>query len=266
MLASHGSGRGFFMVLSWVEVQAWHAIKLMDRKLFINLCILAAIFCVAGLIWTGMGPTAPTRPTPEEFAIAEAKDLVEVDPISGDDKIIGWKPEGVSQSSKMMVGIVLLIAIAGYGGIVFVSYILPTFVHRFTHIFYGSDEEAEGDPMHDARALFAQGEFERAIEAYREVAREQPENRFCWVEISKIQQDNLENPEAAIRTLREALESYEWRVNDAAFFMFRLSDLYERVKKDMPTSISILQQVVETFPDTRHAANATHRLRELGAL
>jgi TolA-binding protein len=55
-------------------------------------------------------------------------------------------------------------------------------------------------------------------------------------------------------------------MNDAAFFMFRLAELHEEDKQDLATATGILQQVVDTFPDTRHAANATHRLRELGAL
>ena len=105
-----------------------------------------------------------------------------------------------------------------------------------------------------------------AIDAYREVATEQPDNRFPWLEISKIQHDNLEDPDAAIKTLREALESSDWRVNDAAFFMFRIAEMYEVDKKDQAQAVAILQQVVETFPETRHSANATHRLRELGAV
>ena len=48
--------------------------------------------------------------------------------------------------------------------------------------------------------------------------------------------------------------------------MFRLAELYEEVKDDTPQSVSILEQVVELFPETRHSANATHRLRELGAI
>ena len=120
--------------------------------------------------------------------------------------------------------------------------------------------------MQDARAFVAQGEYEGAIAAYRAVTLAQPENRFPWVEIAKIQHDNLEDPDASIATLRAALESREWRVNDTAFFMFRLAELYEEVKDDTPQSVSILEQVVELFPETRHSANATHRLRELGAI
>ena len=236
----------------------------MNRKLIVHICIFAAIVCAAGIIWTGI-EDPQTEPTEAEWTLAEAEDKVIEDPNSGERRIEGWKPTG-SESGKLLVGIVLLIVVSSYGGIVFVTYLLPTVVHRFTHMFYGSDEEAETDPMHDARALFAQGDFESAIEAYRGVAAEQPENRFPWVEISKIQHHNLESPDAAITTLREALESFEWRANDAAFFMFRLVELYEKEKQDLATSISILQQVVEIFPETRHAANATHRLRELGEI
>lgn len=237
----------------------------MNRKLIIHICVFTALLCVAGIIWFGLGEAA-REPTQQEIEIAIDEGRTEFDQISGKEKIVDWEYEGIDATSKILVGIVLLVVVAGYGGIVFVAYLLPAVVHRFTHMFYGSEEQAEVDPMHDARALFAQGDFDGAIEAYRAVAAEQPENRFPWIEISKIQHDNLEDPDAAIATLREALESFEWRVNDAAFLMFRLAEMYEVDKEDQATAIGILHQVVETFPDTRHSANATHRLRELGAL
>ena len=238
----------------------------MDRNFIIHLCILVSIICVAGIIWTGMGPVAPSRPSPEELESARADDRVIVNQISGEEEIEGWNPGGVSMGSKVLVGIGLLFVVAGYAAIVFMTFILPSAVNRFTHMFYGAAEELEQDPMHDARALFAQGDFEGAIAAYRAVAVEQPENRFPWVEIAKIQHDNLEDPDAAIRTLRGALENHEWRENDAAFFMFRLAELYEEDKVDLTQSVGILHQVVSLFPETRHSANATHRLRELGAI
>lgn len=237
----------------------------MNRKLVFHLCIFGALLCVAALIWVSMGETT-TGPTPEEIEQAEAEGLVYEDPLSGELRIEGYEQSGSSESGKMLVGIALLIVVAGYGAIVFVAFILPNIITRFAHEMYGSEEEIESDPMHDARALFAQGDFQGAIEAYEEVAKDQPENRFPWIEISKIQHDNLEDPDAAIATLRRALESSDWRVNDAAFFMFRLAEMYEVDKGDQATAIGILRQVVDTFPDTRHAANATHRLRELGAV
>ena len=236
----------------------------MNRKLIFHLCIFAALCCVALLIWNGL-PEAVGEPTKADWAKAEQEDKV-IENEFGDPAIEGWGDDKMSQGGRMMIGIVILVVLAGYGGIIFVAYILPSFVNRMTHEMYGSTEAVENDPMHDARSLFAQGDFHGAIEAYKTVAAEQPENRFPWVEIAKIQHDNLEDPEASIKTIKDALESHEWRVNDAAFFMFRLAELYEVDMEDQATAINILMQVADMFPETRHSANATHRLRELGAI
>jgi tetratricopeptide (TPR) repeat protein len=122
----------------------------------------------------------------------------------------------------------------------------------------------EADPMHDARSLYAQGDYEGAIEAFREASNADPMNRMPWVEIAKIQRDNLENPVAALATLREALESQEWEVNDAAYFMFRIAELYDEDLQNRETAIEILQQVCTDLPETRHSANARHKLHEWG--
>ena len=50
---------------------------------------------------------------------------------------------------------------AGYIGVLFVVYLLPTIAHKFTHAVYDSGEMVENDPMHDARALVAQGDYPR---------------------------------------------------------------------------------------------------------
>ena len=235
----------------------------MNRKLVFHLCILAALICLAVYFSMDVADTGP-RYTEEELQEAFEDGRAEYDEISGDLVMKGEK-RGVRLGFPGQA-IALLVVVAIYAAILFTTYVLPSIVHRFTHMVYDSGEELEEDPMHDARSLFAQGDFLGAIKAYREVAQAQPDNRFPWVEMAKIQHDNLENPDAAIETLREALVSNEWRENDAAFLMFRLAELYEVDKGDQATSIDILKQVVDTFPETRHSANATHRLRELGAI
>jgi len=161
-------------------------------------------------------------------------------------------------------GILLAFVSAGACGIFFVFQILPSLAHRLTHAVYDSAEMVETDPMHDARSLFAQGEYEASIEAFREASNADPMNRLPWVEIAKIQRDNLQDPVAAIATLREALESHEWEVNDAAYFMFRLAELYDEDLENRDTAVQILQQVINELPETRHSANARHKLHEWG--
>jgi tetratricopeptide (TPR) repeat protein len=120
------------------------------------------------------------------------------------------------------------------------------------------------DFMHDARSLMAQGDYQGAIEAFREAAKADPLNRLPWVEIAKIYKSHLGDPGSAVKTIRLALESQEWEVNDAAYFLFRLAELYDEVEGNRPAAVAIMQQVIDQFPMTRHSANANHKLHDWG--
>lgn len=131
------------------------------------------------------------------------------------------------EGQRVFSGILLCFLSAGLVGIIFVTQVLPILAQKMTHAVYDSGEEVEQDPFHDARVLMAQGEWEGAIEGFRAAAEQDPLNRMPYVEIAKIQKFNLEDPLAAITTLREAVEGQEWEQNDAAFMMFRLAELYD---------------------------------------
>lgn len=161
-------------------------------------------------------------------------------------------------------GVLLTFLSAGAVGIFFVLQILPTFAHRVTHAIYDSAEMVERDVMHDARSLLAQGDYHGAVRAFREAAAADPLNRVPWVEIAKIHKERLGNPAAAVETIRYALESQEWEVNDAAYFLFRLAELYDEVEGNRASAVAIMRQVIEEFPGTRHSANANHKLHEWG--
>lgn len=166
------------------------------------------------------------------------------------------------EGEKTFEGILLTFLSAGLVGILFVVHVLPFFAHRITHAVYDSAEMVEKDVMHAARSLKAQGDFEGAVKAYIEAAAAEPMNRVPWMEIAKIQKDQLGDPAAAIQTIRHALESQEWEINDAAYFLFRLAELYDEVNGDRATAVAIMQQVIEQFPETRHSANANNKLKE----
>lgn len=165
---------------------------------------------------------------------------------------------------KTFTGILLAFATAILVGIIFVVDFLPQITDRFTHAMYDSGEVIEADALHDARAKVAQGDYEGAIVAFRKAAEKDPENRMPWMEIAKIQHQQFEDPHAAAATLREAIEAQEWTVDDAAFLMFRLAEIYDEAIGDRSTAASILHQAIEQFPETRHSANARHKLQEWG--
>jgi len=150
-----------------------------------------------------------------------------------------------------------------YLGIMFVLYALPVITDKATTAVLDSAELVEIDPLHGARAAYARGDYEHAMSVYRSVMDDDPYNRLPWVEIAKIQHDNLEDPEASIATLREALEAHEWAVNDAAYFMGRLAEVYLDALGDQESCLTILNQIIELFPETRHSANATQKINAM---
>lgn len=169
------------------------------------------------------------------------------------------------EGERIFSGILLTFLSAGLIGIVFATQILPMLANKVSKAVYSSDEEVEADPFHDARVLMAQGEWDGAIESFKLAAQKEPNNRMTWSEIAKIQRHHQENPAAAIATLREAIESQDWEVDDVAFLMFRLAEVYEEDFHDHATAGSVLSQIIELFPETRHSANARTKLHQLGA-
>ena len=201
--------------------------------------------------------------TGKEMKVLEQQIIQVQDKGDPESKVADMKAKLDSmEGEKTIEGILLTFLSAGLFGIFFVVYVLPFFAQRATHAIYDSAEMMEKDVMHDARSLLAQGDYEGAIAAFQQAAAAEPLNRLPWVEIAKIYKDNLGDPASAVATIRHALESQEWEVNDAAYFLFRLAELYNEVEGDRESAVAIMNQVVEQFPGTRHSANATHKLHE----
>lgn len=168
------------------------------------------------------------------------------------------------EGERTFNGILLCFLSAGLIGIIFVTQVLPLLADKMTHAIFASGEEVERDAFRDARVLMAQGEWEGAIEAFKTAAASDPLNRRPHIEIAKIQRVHLEDPAAAIATLRGAIEGHDWEEDDVAFMMFRLAEIYEEDTGDRESAVSIFEQVMEQFPGTRHSANARTKLHEWG--
>jgi len=150
-------------------------------------------------------------------------------------------------------------------GVLFVVFMLPRLAEAIGAYFYSAPEQIKPDEYTRAAAKVSQGDYEGAIVAYRKIAADEPDNRFPIIEIAKIQRENLEDSDAAIQTLETAIEEKSWEVNDAAAMVFRLEDIYLTDKENPERAKELLQMIVDEFPETRHAANAHHKLNEMSA-
>ncbi|MGB1874947.1 MAG: tetratricopeptide repeat protein [Akkermansiaceae bacterium] len=173
---------------------------------------------------------------------------------------VGSDPEDPAKLASQLPALLL----AGlYIGFLFVMYLLPMLSNKATNAVLASNETVQRLPIHNAQAAYARGDYEEAIELYYAIAQEETDNRIPWVEISKIQHDKLESPETALNTLKTALEEHEWPADDAAYFMGRIAEIYLEDLEDKETSVGVLRQIVELFPDTQYSASANQKINEI---
>ncbi len=151
-------------------------------------------------------------------------------------------------------------------GLFVVLVLLPSLADKIGAFFFSAPEQIKPDPLIKAAAKVSQGDYEGAIKAYRAIASEEPENRFPVFEIAKIQQEYLNDVDAAIETFEDSLENTDWAENDAAAILFRLQQIYLESKQDEEHAKALLQTVIDRFPETRHSANAHHRLNEINKI
>jgi len=166
------------------------------------------------------------------------------------------------EGSRMVYGLLLTLFSCAVAGIFVSVYLLPFIARQASDAILGSGARVDRDEMREAHAALAQGDYKGAIDAYRRFAKLKPDNRLPWVEMAKIYRVNLNAPEGAIAVLHEGFKSHPWQADDAAYLMFRVAEIHDQDLGQREVARSIMQQVIDGFPDTRHAANASHKLKE----
>jgi tetratricopeptide (TPR) repeat protein len=161
------------------------------------------------------------------------------------------------------VKLIFFILVGAGGGFWAIKVFIPWVGDALGTFFYSSGEEIQVDESMRAVAKVAQGDYEGAIEEYEKLTRTRPEDPHPVAEIAKIHCDRFHDPLTAIQVLQRHLESREWPVDDAAFLMFRLAEIHSEKRQDYDAARAVLEEVVANFPNTRHSANAHHRLNEV---
>lgn len=164
-----------------------------------------------------------------------------------------------------MYPLISIITLAIVGGVFFVTVVLPRFGDAIGTVMYSSGEEVEQDESMKAVALVAKGDYHGAIKEYEKMIANKPEDPFPVSEIAKIHSEKLHAPDQALHVIQENLENRDWTEENAAFLMFRLSDIH-MATRNYDAAKDILEQVAGNFPGTRHSGNARHKINELEQL
>lgn len=159
-----------------------------------------------------------------------------------------------------LVGFILL---GGIGGMLAVKYLLPWIGDAIGEGMYSSGEQIEQDGLMKAAACISQGDYAAALDHYQKMMHEKPEDPFPAAEMAKVHAERLGDPHTAIQVLTSHLQSREWSVDDGAFLPFRVVEVQTNHLHDFAAARSTLERVIAGYPNTRHSANAHHKITEL---
>jgi tetratricopeptide (TPR) repeat protein len=175
-------------------------------------------------------------------------------------RIANQQPDVDASRVVLLFGSVVLIG--GVAGVLFVLMVMPSIGDAIGNFFFQPNQQAARDPHADAQAALARGDYAAAIDEYRNALKSEPQDTLAYSEIAKISCEHLADPATAAQALEQALER-EWTPDDAAFLSTRLVDVYWQHQRDGRSARAMLLQIIESLPNTRHAANAQHRLHEI---
>jgi tetratricopeptide (TPR) repeat protein len=159
----------------------------------------------------------------------------------------------------LFLGIVVIAIVIGT---IFALFVVPAIGEFVGNFFFNPNQEIEKSPHSAAMAKIAQGDYEGAVEEYKKTLEETPDDTHALSEIIHLYCDKLHNHDAAELFMEDALQK-EWPPEQGAFLASRLVDIYWIHKHDAARARHVLNQIVDTMPDTKYAANAAHRLHEI---
>ncbi|HEY1082646.1 MAG TPA: hypothetical protein VGE29_10310 [Prosthecobacter sp.] len=159
--------------------------------------------------------------------------------------------------------LVYFIALGAGVGFLFVKYVLPWFGDKVGTLVFSSGEEVRQDAGLRAAAKLAQGDYEGAIAEHEKTLAKDPAQTFPAAEIAKICAEKLHDPQRSLQVLLKHQASRAWAEDDAAFLRFRIAELHATHLHDLASARSVLEQIIADFPNTRHSANANHKVHEL---
>jgi tetratricopeptide (TPR) repeat protein len=167
------------------------------------------------------------------------------------------------QDANDGIKLIYFLVVGVGGGLWAMKVFIPWIGDTIGTFFYSSGEEIQMDDKARAAVKLAQGDYLGAIQEFEKLAIAHPEAPHPVGEIAKIYSDRLHAADKALETVQTHLESREWPIDEAAFLMFRLAEIHSNHLHDHDAALDILRQVISNFPNTRHSANANHRIHEV---
>jgi hypothetical protein len=155
---------------------------------------------------------------------------------------------------------------AFYGVILFILFGWPMILKiadKFGSLYVGDDKEIRIVPEYSvAEARAAIGKYQEAIDEYRKVIAEHPEDVYPHLCIAEIAVKNLDDVKLAELELLSAIGKATGE-DSTALAVGRLADLYQLTLQDPVRALEVMKQLRERIPGTKQARLAEERIKVL---
>jgi len=138
--------------------------------------------------------------------------------------------------------------------------LIDSVANKFETLYTGSDEHFQIAPEYSiAEAQVKKGRYPEAVDEYRKVIVEFPEDIYPHLRIAELAEKHLDDLQLAELELVSALAKAKGE-DSTALAAGRLADLYQLKMNDPVRALEIMKQLREKIPDTKQAKLAEERI------
>ena len=168
-------------------------------------------------------------------------------------------------SSAFFVGALLCL----YGIVLFLLFgfsVIERVANQFTNFYMPSDSDIQIHPEYSvAEARVKKGKYPEAIDEYRKVIEQHPDDIYPHLRIADLALQHLNDVKLAELELMSAFAKGTGK-DTAALAAGRLADLYQHTLHDAARALAVMKQLREKIPDTKQVKLAEERIAVLERL
>ncbi len=171
--------------------------------------------------------------------------------------------EGNLDEPKEITLMLISLAVMVTVFVILFTFVIPDLAQGVGNLFYTpARTEATENKYATALSAQARGDYEEAVQAYLEIAQQDPEDIHAVCEAAKIRANRLDDPDSAMELLSEYLDAGH-EPEAASQLAFMLADIAKEGKQDYDYAAVVLRQVIETMPATPQALHAAQEIRRM---
>ncbi|MEG0836487.1 MAG: tetratricopeptide repeat protein [Akkermansia sp.] len=146
---------------------------------------------------------------------------------------------------------------------IIMKWTLPWFSESFLKILSDSDNPGDEDAIIEAaNQCYLSGDLSAAKALYEQYTQENPKFLRAWLLRASFLREKLEDYDAAIDVLKQALAQKRWMKSDKSMILFKIARIYEVQLKNQDKARAYYNEAATKCPNTAYGKEAAEQLQK----